>query len=273
MKQLLLLILVICKTSSLLSQKIKDQYISIKFKSNDELIVGKEDYKTNDHGEPLHLFDSDSSFILGFMSNLEKQFKGFKIPDITFIDSCLAAKYTSDPRKEKVSCKKKRKCTLHDMDMADSWTFNLAAGLSEYGVDSDLPPHPHLCSKCKKWPSDYRERHGGCNKCYDRQIVFCGKTYVCHTCKGKGYYYEDISAKENISFSAFLNDLSTKVPDLIPYFNSANDFGVYDLNKEIKINNTTNSNRLRKLIANTEISFILQKGDEFVFQKIEAYNT
>ena len=102
--------------------------------------------------------------------------------------------------------------------------------------------HPHACSNCKDWNTEYK-RKTACNRCKDRRVTYCGKTFLCQTCGGKGWYEREAKPMEVINIDEYLINFSINKPIYIFYFNDANNFGIYDMtiNKEIKYGNYLDS--------------------------------
>jgi len=86
---------------------------------------------------------------------------------------------------------------------------------------------PHTCNACDYFTGLQRQNHP-CTVCRNSQVKYCGKSYICKTCNGKGYYINE-KTQEPISLSKFLFDNNIDFHNYYFFYDSPKNYGVYDV--------------------------------------------
>ena len=259
-----LLLFLFCGTQSLYAQ-LNSTSKEVVLNQNKWLIGTKENYSNIDS---LISIDQrlGSDLLVEKMEKIISENKGYQIPSSIQILTVLNLQYPSKKTIERVQCPKKLTCieTWGIDNEADILFWGLAYEVINFGEGH---PHPHICNNCADWPEQYRKKVG-CRKCKDKLLLYCGKSFNCTKCKGKGFIINDIEAKNNLSFKDYLTADLIYPPSEVFYFDSPIDFGIINLDTKERFSYSD------KIIANNfnSLSFLLVQGTESVKQKIEEYH-
>lgn len=212
--------------------------------------------------DDLHL---DSTLLLNKMEFLEENNLGYRVPTSSeLLRVCRSNEYKTPPTKEKISCRKTLICkemkSLDDMKY-ENISIHLSAqwGLKKY-------EHPHPCH-CQNWSEQYKSKVA-CHVCKDERVTYCGKSFTCPICNGKGYRFEDIPEKSELNFENYLQYYQLSFPKIVFYFDTPHDYGVFDM---VNIRKIPFGMRIDSSDLNN-LSFLLFAGNESVRMKIENYN-
>lgn len=251
MKTLFIVILIIGNCSLSLSQKTT----TIPFNGVSWSLSYSDHQKTN-----LLLANNvlDSSLLIESMEGALVENKGFRIPTSKEIIQTLESSYSIPERIRKVKCEK---------------TYHCSRDGYYYGMGKN---HPHNCKNCENWPYEYRKRVA-CHICKDIRVTYCGKTVICSSCNGKGYWNHVLPANSELSLEEYLrewekgNNSSIILYRYGFYFDDPSDFGLIDLRSKKKISFNT-SNGWENKLNDEYLSLLLIQGSGTVRQRIATHN-
>jgi hypothetical protein len=265
------LLFLFCGTQSLYAQ-LNSTSKEVVLNQNKWLIGTKKNYSNIDS---LISIDQRLGFdlLVEKMEKIINENKGYQIPSSIQILTVLNLQYPSKKTFERIPCPKNFKCAkYYGMDFYEGgqvYQLLFLMLLAESFVSIDAPhcAHPHICNYCADWSEEYRKKEG-CHKCIDEKLIYCGKTFICPFCKGKGFEIKEIEAKNNLSFKDYLTADLIYPPSEVFYFDSPTDFGIINLDTKERFSYSA------KIVANNfnSLSFLLVEGSESVKQKIEEYH-
>ena len=195
----------------------KNDLINVNINGIDWLI------ESNNYLNQLNLEDFDS-IDEKIMIEYENKFINYRIPTLTEIYQLYNEDVNIPVSKIKKECRKTYTCS----NSLDSWMLS-----SKY-----YNYHYHECKNCKGWSDKYKAKVP-CTRCKDERYLYCGKTFTCIICHGKGFYMED-TEEETLSFENYLTKQNLKNNRFYLYYNNPKDYGIYDLKRNKIYNGNEN---------------------------------
>jgi hypothetical protein len=213
----------------------KNDLINVNINGIDWLI------ESNNYLNQLNLEDFDS-IDEKIMIEYENKFINYRIPTLTEINQLYNQDVNIPVGKIRKECIKTFKCTK---DLIE-WSYLARSSLAKYTVteivgwvDKNYKYHPpHICNNCKDWSEKYKAKVP-CTKCKDERKFYCGNTFTCFACNGKGFYMED-TEEETLSFENYLTKQNLKNNRFYLYYNNPKDYGIYDLKRNKIYNGNEN---------------------------------
>jgi hypothetical protein len=157
--------------------------------------------------------NNDLSFIEKELISLEEISNNFRVPTFAEIELMLTQKIALPDYNEKVECAKMCYCSG---EKEGSYWFPDNVGCSSYG---------HYCKKCSSWTNDQR-RYNVCPTCNGNQRTYCGKSYTCTKCKGKGFYLE-IRTPSPLNMSEFLSKKNIILREYYLFYDNPMEYGLF----------------------------------------------
>ena len=137
----------------------------------------------------------------------------FRVPTFAEIELMLTQKIALPDYTEKVECAKMCYCSN---EKNGSYWFPDDVGCNYFG---------HYCKKCSSWTKD-QKRYNVCPTCNGNGTNYCGKSYTCTKCKGKGYYLENRTASP-LSMSGFLSKKNITLREYYLFYDNPMEYGLF----------------------------------------------
>jgi hypothetical protein len=156
--------------------------------------------------------NNDLSFIEKELIRLEEINNNFRVPTFAEIELMLTQKIALPDYTEKVECAKM--CYCSNEKYGSYWFPD--------NVDCRVG---HYCKKCSSWTKD-QKRYNVCPTCNGNGRTYCGKSYTCTKCKGKGYYLENRTASP-LSMSGFLSEKNIILREYYLFYDNPMEYGLF----------------------------------------------
>jgi hypothetical protein len=213
----------------------------------------------------------DSNQLVKSMHNAIDIMDLYNIPTTSDIFKLVYGNYYSVQKDIKQKCLRTYTCSDPKKFSVTSYeSFQLInMATTTEGANFLFFKHPHECKNCSDWSEAYKKKVA-CNTCKDSRTTYCGKSFTCLVCNGKGYRMLK-TEPEKISAKTYLSNEGIKITNYMFYFNSIDDFGIYivDKNKTINYKDINSENAL---IRNDKVSIVLTKSGDYFIDKLEEHN-
>jgi hypothetical protein len=204
---------------------------------------------------------ADSATVVDLLVKIEKENRGFRIPTSIDLINFYSGEIVLPQRK--TTCEKSFECK-------DVWMIGLSipADLANNIFHEKIRPiifkHHHKCSNCSDWTKEYKMKVG-CHVCKDKREVYCNEVISCPVCNGTGTRI--VTSKSVSVFEAF----KKRENFVVFYFDSATDFGLFDVLTSKKIPLSKNSGDFGLMILEGENN-IEKKLTEHASLKLDDSN-